>query len=235
MRVKQFISLVILFSSASALAAADRMVTVNGTCLRRITPDRASVTITAEVKDPEPKKASQKAQEIYERVLERVKKLKLPDSEIQTTEYSVNEIREWENNKNVLRGFRARMGFRVETSDAKRIGEALDIASKEGVKDIGSLSLFVSPSKDREEKNACLKEAAEQARIKATKLAETLGARLGEALLIAESGVNVTPPQPRFAASMRGASEDAALMAAPTVEAGKEELSMTVQVSFGLK
>ncbi len=218
-----------------ASASPDRLVSVSGSCLRKITPDRASVTITSEAKESDPKRATQKAQDVYERVLSKVKALKLPDSEIQTTEYSVEEIKEWENNKMVSRGFRARMGFQVETPDAKRLGEALEIAAKEGVRDVGRLALFVSNTRERDERNACLKEAAEQARIKATKLAESLNAKLGEVITINESGASMPQPRPHFGMAKSAMMDEAQLSAAPTIETGKQELSITIQASFLLK
>lgn len=215
--------------------ARDRVVNVSGTCIRSVTPDRGMVTITAEFKDMDVKKATTLATQQYEKVRDRVVRLKLEDEELSTSEYRVDEIREWENNKNVFKGYRARIGLRVVTSNQKRLGEVIEIASKEGVRDVGGLSLFTSSKLARAERNECLKEASEQAKSKAQKLAESLGAKLGEVIQIDESANAMLPsPMPIYAKSMM-ADQESVRGGAPTIEAGKEEIQASVSVVFGLR
>lgn len=222
------------WTSVDALAR-ERVVNVSGTCIRNVTPDRGSVTITAEFKDLDVKKATTLATQQYEKVRDRVVRLKLEDEELSTSEYRVDEIREWENNKNVFKGYRARIGLKVVTSNQKRLGEVIEIASKEGVRDVGGLSLFISSKLARSERNECLKEASEQAKSKAQKLAESLGAKLGEVVQIDEAALQSFPqPMPVFAKSMM-ADSAGERAGAPNIEAGKEEIQASISVTFGLR
>jgi uncharacterized protein YggE len=215
-------------------AEPPRSVAVSGTCLRNVIPDRGAVTVTAESRDADAKRAQVAANRSYEAVRSKVARLSLPDGDLSTAEYLSEEIREWEKDRLVSKGYRTRISLRVETSDHSRLGEVIDIASREGIKQMSGLQLFVSSKKMLTEKMACLKEAAEQARAKADSLAKSLGAKLGEVLTIQENAsVSPEPPMPM----MRGAMAMDAVMekSAPRIEPGKTELSTLVQVSFELK
>ena len=150
----------------------------------------------------------------------------------------MNEIKEWEKNREVMRGYRARMGLWVSTSEIQKIGEIIAIASKEKVKDVNSLQTYLSDEKQLQEEVACLGDAAKNARVKAEKLASALGAKLGEVMQMNETGRSLPHwPRPMMMQKSMGmramAMEDA--NSAPSVEAGQQNLSLTVQVSFGLK
>jgi uncharacterized protein YggE len=210
-------------------------VRVSGACTRQVSPDRGAIIVTAEFRDPDLKVAANHATQSYERARDAVKKLGLKDLELRTVEYSMGEVREWENNKNVLKGYRARMGLRVASSQIERLGEVIALATREGMKDVGNLQSYLSDAQDLKERVACLQEAAENARVKAEKLATALGARVGEALVIHESGGVSTSPEPRPVMMMaekslsRGAAEPA------SIEAGQQTLSLSVDVTFALK
>ena len=214
--------------------ARDREVSVSGSCLRTVTPDRGAIVLTAEAQDKDLKAAAKDATEAYERAKKAVERLGLADLELRTVEYSLNEVREWEKNKTVSKGFRARMGLRVASSQIQRLGEVIAIGAREGLRDVGALVSFLSEEKQKKEQFECLKEAAEDARARAEKMAGALGAKVGEVVMLSESGGYQRPePQPR--AMLMEKSMAANDMAAPTVEAGRQDLHVTVQATFSLK
>jgi uncharacterized protein YggE len=227
--------LIAVFFSVGVLAAEPpRTVSVTGNCVRSVVPDRGALTLTVEVKDPDAKRAQTAASRQYDALRGKIAALKLKDGEISTSEYISEEIREWEHSKMVSKGFHTRIGLRVETADHARLGEVIEIASREEIKEVSELRLFVSTKKMLDEKMACLREASEQARAKAESLASALGAKVGEVQKIEE---NSTPdsPAPGPVPMYRGAMSAMAKVAAPTIDAGKTEISTAVQVTFGLK
>jgi len=224
--------------SAPQARASDRLVSVTGTCQRQVVPDRGSLRLTAQAQDRDLKTATRDATRIYESMKEAIKKLSLDDMELTTSEYSVEEVREWEDNRSVSKGFRARMGLEVTTSAVQRLGEVISIASREGVKDVGALTSFVSHTKLRTEQTACLEEAAKEAKQRAEKLAAALGADLGPVVSISEGGGEDFPPHPRPMPMMMARAEapDAAeKMAPPSVEPGKREVRVQARVVFSVK
>jgi uncharacterized protein YggE len=234
--MKPFLVALIALSCASvARADVPRSVSVSGTCVRGVVPDRGAVVLTAESRDADAKRAQQAATRVYESVRSKTAALRLPDAELSTSEYVSEEVREWEKDRSVLKGYRTRISLRVETSDFSRLSEAIEVGSREGIKQMGGLHLFVSSKKMMEEKTACLKDAADQARAKADALARALGARVGEATSVVEASEAAPQPGPRFAMMKSAVAMDEAASAAPQLEPGKTEISTTVQVTFALK
>jgi uncharacterized protein YggE len=240
MKNYSFFAITALFS-LSTLAVdqpVTRQVTVSGECNHVVSPDRGSITLTVEFQNMDLSKATKEAAESYERLSAAIKKLNLKNFNIRTSEYSVNEITAWENNKQVKKGFQARMGLWVSTSDIQRIGEVIAAASKEKVKDVNSLQTYLSDEKQLVEEMACLEDAAKNAKAKAEKLAGALSAKLGPVMMMNESGKTLPSwPRPMMmqkSFAMRGMAMDAA-EAAPNVEAGQQNLSLSIQVTFELK
>jgi uncharacterized protein YggE len=219
--------------SAVASGEPPRSVSVSGSCTHTVIPDRGAVVVTVEARDADAKRAQVAAARQYEAVRSRIDALRLTDGEISTSEYVSEEIREWEKDRQVSKGFRTRIGLRAETSDHGRLGEVIEIASREKVKTIGGLQLFVSTKKAQEEKMLCLKEASEHAKAKAESLAHALGAKVGEVLTILESSGPEYSPPPMYAETM--AMDAGSARAAPRIEPGKTEISTSVQVTFGLR
>lgn len=226
------------FSLFAAEATSTRQVMVSGECNHVVSPDRGSITLTVEFQNMDLSKATKQAAESYERLAEAIKKLRLDNFNLRTSEYSVNEVRQWEKDREVMKGYRARMGLWVSTSEISKIGEIIAIASKEKVKDVNSLQTYLSDEKQLQEEMSCLSEAAKNARMKAEKLASALGAKLGDVLMMNETGKTL-PQWPRpvmmqKAFGMRAMAADSAEMA-PNIEAGQQNLSLSVQIAFGLK
>lgn len=210
-----------------------RVVSVSGACIRNVIPDRGAIVVIVDAKDADSRRAQTSATRQYESLRTKIASLKLPDGELSTSEYLSEEIREWEKDRQVSKGFHTRIGLRVETSDVGRLGEVIEIASRDGIHDLSGLQLFASTKKLLEEKMGCLKEASEQAKAKAESLAKALGAKVGEVLTIQENASPDSPsppPMPRGMMAMAAKS-----VAVPQIEPGKIEISTAVQVSFGLK
>jgi uncharacterized protein YggE len=223
--------------AASGASAMERQVTVTGSCSRQVTTDRGSIVLTSDILDKDLKSAIKQASRQYDRALDAIKKLKLENVDLQTVEYNVGELREWEKNKSVFKGYRARIGLSVSTSDIQRMSEVIEIAARNEIRDVGALTSFLSTEKIRKEQDLCLKEAAEHAKSKAENLASSLNAHLGSVATINESNVS-TPPR-FFPMARQALLQDKAVSAMnespSTIEGGKQEINATVNVTFELK
>lgn len=223
-----------LLAAPSAQAAVERQITVQGSCTREAVPDRGALTITADFTDPDLSAAYRKATQAYEQALASIRKLGLADFEAHTVESSVSEERDWNNGKSVFRGYHARMGLKVTTSDIGHLGQVIPIASREGIHDVSGLSTFLSPARLQKEKELCLKEAGENAHAKAQKLAGSVGATVGEVVFLTE---NPAPPRETVRPVMMRAMRHAPMAeepAAPTIEPGSQDISVIVEAVFAL-
>lgn len=221
-------------STAMGPVSNRRQVSTSGICTRSVTPDRGQITMTAQVQDDDLQTAARKAQESYDRAVAAVKRLDLENLEIKTSEYNLEEVREWQKEQMVSKGFMARIGLRVSTSSIQKLGQVIAIAARENLKDVSGLTTYLSPEKRKKEGFACLQEASEDARSKAEKLAQSLGAGLGEVLTVSE---NENEPHPPVRPLMMRAAMDksAASDNGPSIEAGQQDISISVQASFGLR
>lgn len=188
-------SLTVILLSTTTLAA-DRQITVQGNCLRSVQPDRGSIDFYAEAIDKDTQKALSQATKTFEAARDVVKKMNLKNVELSTLENSLQEDRSWENNKSVFKGYRARIGLRVYTSQIEKLSEVLSAVSKQGIKNFGSLQTDLSPAKMKDEQEACLEIAIQNAKAKAEKMAKAAGAKVGKIITLQE-GINAAPAQPR--------------------------------------
>ncbi len=223
----------LLFAFVASAADWDRAISVNGTCLKMVTSDRGSITVTADIQDKELAKATKRATESYEAVRAAVLKLALKDAQISTSEYNVSEVREWEKEKSVFKGFRARMGLRVATSETSRLGDVIAIAAKEGIRDVVALTTYLSEEKSKIERESCLESAVQNAFAKATRMAKAAGAKVGKSLTITEEGAP-TPIPPRPRGEMKAMMMEADT-AAPSVDASSGNIAVSVNVTYALE
>lgn len=213
-----------------------RSVAVSGQCLRSVVPDRGSIVVTIDNQDKNVQAATKKTTEAYDALKKAVQKLALKDVELQTSEYNVQEVREWEKDKSVFKGFRARMGMEVTTSEIARLGDVISIASNQKITNVGALRSFLSEEKNRQEREACLEEAIAHAQTKAAKMARAAGAKLGRVLQLKEENASMTPVPPpyqplfRAKSSMMESSQDAA----PTIDSSTQKLSLSVDALYAL-
>lgn len=216
-----------------------RHITVQGFCTRQIAPDRGSIVVTAEATEPDLQSASKKATDTYEKLRDSVQKMRLENANLITSEYSLQEVREWQKDRQVSKGFRARMGLRVTTSSIQRLGEIISVAAKLGLREVGNLDTFLSQEKLLKEQMACFEEAGSNATKRAETLAGSLGAKIGEVLEISELREDTGGPVRPMAMTMNAKSsrmEMADAGGAPSgVEAGSRTMSMTVYATFALK
>ncbi|MBX2995982.1 MAG: SIMPL domain-containing protein [Bdellovibrionaceae bacterium] len=233
MKMSSVVLSAVLFSGVSALGA-DRMVVVTGDCLRNLVPDRGAITLTAEALEKNPGAAMEKVSEHYNRIRERVKKMNLKNMELETTDFTVNEDIDWSNNQKKSRGFRARMGLRVTTSDTSKLGDLALIASELKVQDVSGLQHFVARETMQKEREACLQEAYQNARSKAEKLAKIAGQKLGNALYIQEDVASAPTPSPRMMGRMEMSAKMDSASNAPVFEAGTNKMTVGVQAGFEL-
>lgn len=227
----KFLFLTLLAFSFTA-HAADRSITVQGNCLRSSQPDRGSVEFYSEAINMDTQKALATANKNFEAARDAVKKLNLKDMELSTVENSLQEERSWENNKSIMKGFKARIGLRVYTSQIERLSEVFSVVSKQGIKNFGSLQVDLSPAKLKAEQEACLETAIQNAKVKADKMAKAAGAKVGKVLTLQEGSAASPGPRPvHFAKSMM--ADGAAEMAAP-IDTKAETISSSVTATYSL-
>ncbi len=236
--VSMFRSILILSLSlgvAASVEASERKVTVSGECNLEVEPDRGSLNLVAEHTAPDAKTAIKKATELHEALRAELKKSKLKGLELSSSEYTVQEVTAWENNKSVSKGYLCRIGLKVVTPEIPAIGEILAIAGEVGIRDTHGLQNYLSEAKSLDEKKKCLESAAKNAKEKAEHLVHSLNAKLGSVIQIQERGSVAPQPMPMALEGVAMMDKSMSRRATPTIEAAKQNLHQEIDVTFSIE
>lgn len=213
-----------------------RVVGVNGNCRQELVPDQASLNMVAIAQHPKDLRvAVNDAVKIYEAARSKIQGLKLRDGEFTTSEYNVQPVYDWANNKQTLRGYQARIALRVSSTDIDRMGEVMALAADAKMQEVGMWQLIVSPNKFKEAQKACLATAVQDARNNAERMAQAAGAKLGPVLTMTQEGAFQPPAMPMVKMMRAEAMAGGDAVQAPSIDAGKQEITISVQASFLLE
>lgn len=175
--------------------------------------------------------AMEKLQRDMNAIFEAVKTKGVEEKDIRTESLWLNPAFDWENGKQIPRGFEANQSFRVKIRDLGKIGEVLSAATAAGANQAGGVSFTIDdPEKLRAEAR---EKAIIQAKEKATALTAQLGVTLSK-LKGFNEGFGGLPP-PIYA---RGMAMDAGMGAggeALPVPSGEQEVTVSVTLEYEVR
>jgi uncharacterized protein len=195
-----------------------------------ISPDVADLRVGVSVNRPTVKAARQAAAASMSKVVAALKKLGIADADIQTTILSLEPVYDYSTNTNPprLTGYQLQNAVAVTVRDLDKVGDAIDDSLAAGATTFDGVSFRVE---DPAKAEAQAREAAmAQAKSKAETLAKGAGVSLAGVASISETAAPV--PYPVYYGA-RMAAPAAADKSIPTpVEAGSNEVTVTVAVSY---
>lgn len=212
-----------------AVVRGQVLVEVVGTGTVDVSPDSASIVIGVDVTMPTLAEAQSTASTTMEAVIAAIQGHDIPDDDIQTATFMVNPIREYDQMTGVpgdVTNFQVTNQVGVTTHDLDDLGALLDDAVAAGANSIFGITFFLE---DPAEANAEARRMAfEDARTRATELAENAGMTLGNVLAITEGGGS-SPLASYDAASARGQAAGG-----PPISPGVTSISVAVTVAFAM-
>ncbi|MEL7448486.1 MAG: SIMPL domain-containing protein [Pseudomonadota bacterium] len=214
--------------------ATERTVTVNGTGEVEAAPDRASVSMGVEARDLNQVTAQSQVEDVVREFLKLVRRLGIENQHVRTTQLVVRPEYEWDNKtrERVFRGYFVSRQLEVNVQDLSQLGDLMEGATRTGVNQVSPPQLR-SSQKDELQRQA-LSRAAEDARLNATTLAETLNAKAGNVRRITtvEAGF-LPPPGPRPMLESRAMAADKS-GGGETYETGMIRFEARVTAEFDL-
>ncbi|MCK5883611.1 MAG: SIMPL domain-containing protein [Bacteriovoracaceae bacterium] len=214
--------------------AGERTIQVRGEWNTIVNDDRASILLTVETLDSNAKKASSTTDRIYNSLIKEVQRLKLKNFKMESTNYRLTKKYKWNKGTKKFLGHSATIGLRVKTSQIKRIGEVVQKAHKVGVKNIGDLKTYIAESTRKNVYLDGLAKASQDAKGKADRMLETLGAKRSHVLRIVEGASRFNPipgPRPMFAMEKSSRSEPAPA----AIQGGESSVAISVTITFEIK
>lgn len=204
-------------------------VTVRGSAIAAVTPDRAELTLALTHLAADPAAALDHVAAASQQLEAMLERHGFTRSDWATEGMQVGEEHQWKNDSNVLVGFRATTALTVTIRSA----ELVSVVIREGVTGAGASvrNLVWRVDATNPARRELLAEAARDARVRANAYVEALALRLGEVEIISEVAIEPEPsPQPRAMMAMAKASDSAEL----SVSGGLVELSAEVFVRFAI-
>jgi uncharacterized protein YggE len=237
--MKRFLTTLLLITAATgALAQTPSIpipppetISVSGTGRSSVAPDRFSVTVGVQTVAPTVDDAVAQNNKRVAAVIAALKAAGAQEKDIQTSNFNIWPQQDQQDGREPrITGYQVMNNVVVRSTKIADAGRLLGIAIGAGVNSSSGINFEVTdPARGRDQG---LRSAFDDAKAKATLLAQAAGRTIGRVLMIGE-GVQSAPPQPypyqRMAAMEAKVGNDV------PIEAGTQEQTYTVSVTFELR
>jgi hypothetical protein len=233
-----FVVLLIFVNNANTGPAAarseamlgTRQVTVIGLGEVRASPDTAHIQLGVGTERRTAQEALKENNVQANEVVTKLVELGIEEKDIQTSNFSIYPT--YDDNGRIITGYRVSNIVAVTIRNLDEAGELLDQVVQVGANRVHGIRFSVDDPSDLLAQ--ALDRAMDNARAKARQLAEAGNADLGEVLVITE---NVGQIQRVFSNISRGltAGDEMAQAAPPPVQAGEQQFTTRVQVTYRLR
>ena len=202
-----------------------KIVSASGEGVVRVTPDIALVSLGVETTNKEMSKAQTANREKMNEIMTALENLGIKEQDIQTNQYSVYPDYRWENDNNVLKGYRVVNSVSVKVRKIDDTGKVLDTAANKGANLVNGIQFTVDDS------TALYKEALKLAVKDAEDKAKVMTSYFGIGKL-----TPVTITEKQYGYHPLSYMDSGARMAEPAgstpISTGELEIRASVDVSF---
>lgn len=217
-----------------ALVTPGNDITVTGESNIKATPDLVSVYFNAQTSGNTSKEANDKNSEMVDKIIVALVKQGFERKDIQTEGFNIYEDFDWINNKQVSKGYKATHQIKIQltTNGSSKIGEVIDAGVDAGAM-LDYINFELSKSKENLYEAQALKEAGEDARIKAEAMAAGIGKKVGKLVSISTSNFDYNP-WPLYSNSGGAMIDEVAMAKEVTtdIQPGEKDVSAQVSVVF---
>ena len=205
----------------------------------KVTPDLVNVYFTVETKGKTAAEAKDNNSIIVDEMITALLKIGIDREEIQTQSVQIYEDMVWENNKYVSKGYKAthQINILLNTSEAGLVSDVIDAGVNAGAM-LNYINFELSTQKQNEYKALALKEAGEDARIKAQAIADGLGMKVGSLVSVSTSNYYYQPwniYSARGGIEMMASDVAEAKVAATNIVPGSQEVTANINVIYKLR
>lgn len=208
-------------------------ITVSGEGKVYAKPDVATVSLGIKTDGQSVADITKQNVNAVNKIISDIKKLQIPENDIQTTQYTVTPNYTWTSKEGTVpNGYTIQQTVDVKIRDFDKISNVLQTAANDGANVVNSLQFTVdNPAQFRQEARA---KAIEQARANAENLAKSSGVKLGKIINVYE-GYNPTPVIYNSMKSVGGAGAADSSVPAPTIQPGQQEIQVTINLTYQVK
>lgn len=206
-------------------------ISATGSSEIKVNPDIVSVYVMSQARNDSSSAAQEKALEISDKFASELAKIGIAEKDIQLSDYNVYEDFDWASGSRKSLGFIASQSITVKITDFNKTSRVIRAATTAGAL-VNGINFELSQEKENEYKAQALKQAGEDAGIKASSLAEGFGKKIGRLVSVQSQDFDYRP-YPLFAKAEGGVASVSDNMQAESAIAGisPSELTVTADVS----
>ncbi|MFA5308992.1 MAG: SIMPL domain-containing protein [Dehalococcoidales bacterium] len=207
---------------------------VNGEGKVSVAPDVAVITLGIEAQETAVADALAEASTAMDAVIQALHAQGIEDKDIQTQYFSINQVTNWDNNKEEITGYRVTNTLTVKVREIENAGQVIDavVAAGGNLTRINGITFTVDEPADSYVQARDL--AITHAKNKAQEMASKTGMTLGKVTYITENSGSYNISYRNYYSM-----EDAMAIPAPTVvtpvSVGQLEITATVQIAYEIK
>jgi len=168
----------------------ENILTVTGVGKVNVKPDVAYIEMGVTTMDKDAQKAQESNKTTMNKVVAKLKSMGIEEKDIQTSTYNIYPEYSYQDNKQILEGYRVENIVRVTVRNIDKVGDILDAAAKEGINRSYGISFSVLDT-DGVYKQA-LQKAIDNAKGKAEVMAKQAGVVLKKPIAIHEGSTPQT-------------------------------------------
>ena len=225
------LALIGVYAFFQLVPTAGSTVTVQGISQIKAVPDLVSVYINVETNGTTSKEANDQNSVIVDNIITALVKQGFERKEIVTQSFNIYPWQEWNGDSYADKRFRAVHSLKVElsTQETSKIGDVIDASVDNGAA-ISYINFELTQAKQNEYKAEALKQATEDARLKAEGMAEGLGKKLGRVVSISSSDFYYQPLRMYDQVTVGNAAE--AKSATTSIQPGEQDINAQVSVVY---
>ncbi|HCU70807.1 MAG TPA: hypothetical protein DIC35_03595 [Candidatus Moranbacteria bacterium] len=177
--------------------------------------------------------ASQESAKKMNGIVDELKKLKIEEKDIKTSDYNLTPIYNWTESKGQeLDGYEVTQTLNLKIRDLNMIGDVIAKTTQQGANQIGNISFTIDD--EFALKNQARELAIEKAKEKAALIAKQSGMKLGSIKNVVEdSTAPVYPTYSNAKLDMAGSGKEA--VTTPTIQTGQNEIKIEVTLTYEVK
>jgi uncharacterized protein YggE len=226
------LALIGAFIAMQANPASGKTINVQGQSTIKVSPDLVTVYFTVQTTEKTAQGAKDKNAEVVDAAVTNLVKLGLERKDIVTENFNIYPQYDYKNSRSDIIGYQATHSLKVQLpiNDSDKIGPVIDAGVNAGAL-ISYINFELSPDKQNELKAQALKQATEDARIKAEAIASGLGKSLGKVVSISDNSFDYYP-WPLYSNMDMSVGAVEAKSATTNIQPGDQTVSAQVSVSY---
>lgn len=209
---------------------------VNGQASTKVSPDLISVYFSVDTKGATSQVAEDTNSVIVEKLKDNIVALGFKETDLTTENYAIYPEYDYSGGSQKLTGYRATHSLKIEISaeQKEKVSSAIDAGTNAGA-GINYINFELSPSLEQTAKTAAIKNASDDARIKAEAIAEGFDKRLGRLVSVSLNEFNYYP-WPIYASRDEGTTSGAAeaKTAVSSITPSNQEVSASITAVYKL-